>query len=113
MREQIMTMNSQLNQKLDRYEIMMHEVKQQPAQTPYQSLIKQIASNEHVIEAQKQEVKKLSDLDKQYEEKDYLVELGELVASTKEQIHNMGKIKHGKWVDVERIDRLLKEIDSI
>ena len=66
-----------------------------------------------MLDTQKHELKKLNDLDKEYEKKDYLVELGELVASTQEQIHNTGKVKHERWVDVERIDRLLKELDEI
>jgi tRNA-dihydrouridine synthase len=41
------------------------------------------------------------------------VELGELVIEAKKGIHDLGKEKHERWVDVERIDRMLKEIEEI
>jgi hypothetical protein len=42
-----------------------------------------------------------------------LVELNELIIEIGKEIHDTGKDKHHRWVDVERIDRLLKEMEDI
>lgn len=41
------------------------------------------------------------------------MELNELIIEIGKEIHDTGKEKHTRWVDVERIDRLLKELESV
>lgn len=56
---------------------------------------------------------KIQEKDKELQKKDYLVELNELIIEIGKEIHDIGKQKHNKWVDVERINKLLKSLEEV
>ena len=55
----------------------------------------------------------IEEKDKELEKKDYLVELNQLIIEIKKQIHDIEKQKHDQHVDVQKIDKLLKEFEHV
>ncbi len=110
-----MQMNVKLNKMLDKYQLLAGTTKRKDVQiaNPYIFLSKQIEINHKIIEKQLRHIRQIEEKDKELEKKDYLVELTDLIIEIKKEIHDLEKEKHGQSVDVDRINKMLKEIEQV